>query len=84
MIVGVAIRGTMPGCHFSLKKPARHHDVIRMMVDNGAETPITGEQGFVTARGRFLNRREALEYAISMKQLIRRPHSTLLFSEDLW
>ena len=31
----------------SLPRPARHHDIIREMVNNGYPKPIKGEQGFI-------------------------------------
>lgn len=69
----------------SLPRPARHHDIIRAMVDNGHKTPITGEQGFVTTRGRFVDRKEALEIATKAGQIIKKHgNPTILFSEDLW
>jgi len=68
-----------------LPRPARHHDIIRAMADNGHKTPITGEQGFVTTRGRFVGRKEALEIATKAGQIIKKHgNPTILFSEDLW
>lgn len=73
------------GSPVHLPRPARHHDIIRAMVDSGHEAPITGEQGFVTTRGRFVDRKEGLEIATKAGQLIRKtPPEDVLFSEDLW
>nr|DAY02129.1 MAG TPA: hypothetical protein [Caudoviricetes sp.] len=45
------------------------------------------EQGFLTNKGRFVNRKEAMEIAKAQNQVIRlsgSPNSDILFSEDLY
>lgn len=45
------------------------------------------EQGFLTNKGRFVNRNEAMEIAKEQNQIIRlsgSPNSDILFSEDLY
>lgn len=80
MITHVAIR--YEGKIHSLPRPARHHDVIRKI--GGISGPDV--QGFLTESGVFLNRREALFYALEHGQ-IQHPsevRSCALYSEDLW
>jgi len=85
MITHVAIQHT-DGRVFSLPKPFRHNHVIKMMVEIcELPKPISGEQGFLNHKGRFLNRKDAAINARLSGQL----HDTLydperLFSEDLW
>lgn len=78
------------GTVYSLPRPARHHTVMQHIWDTFGDKVFIGPgaQGFVTSRGRFVNRREALRIV----KLARQPqidHSALnaggrLFSEDLW
>lgn len=83
MIVAAAIKqGNL--IHF-LPQPARHNDIISEMVANGYPKPISGEQGFITASGRFVNRELAFNIADSYGQiLIKNGNKTKLYSEDLW
>lgn len=84
-IVAVAIRDT-DGTIYTLPQPARHHHVIRMMVEeHNRPTPIIGEQGFLDESGRFLNRKQALYTANKNNQVIEKhPPVNLLLSEDVW
>jgi len=76
---------------WSLPKPNRHHNVLRMInnlfVDRNYETEV---QGFLDSNGRFLNRKDAFILAESNGQLDRSNHGdncyngNELFSEDLW
>lgn len=71
----------------SLPRPARHHDIIHAMVVNGYKTPITGEQGFINNRGRFLDRIRALQEAYLEGQVTpeqKEGKSQQLYSEDCW
>ena len=66
---------------YSLVPPARHHDIIRMMVKEGLQ-PLSRGQGFLTNTGRFVDRVEAAQIAYTSgqtKSLVK-----LLMSEDLW
>jgi hypothetical protein len=66
-------------------RPGRHHDVIRAMANVGFPTPITGEQGFVTDIGRFVDRERAAVLAKRAQQIIKKTGpSDILFSEDVW
>jgi hypothetical protein len=61
----------------------RHHNII-------AENPTVvfkgkdSVQGFVTNYGRFLNREDALQLALTNGQYFRREPTGVLTSEDLW
>lgn len=76
---------------WSLPKPYRHHDIIRMVANLTGATAIDcsdsrGDQGFLDESGRYLNRKQALVSALLNKQVkdendIR---CGMLFSEDLW
>ncbi len=76
------------GVVWDVPQPGRHHDVIRKMVVMGYPTPIDGEQGFRTTKGRFVGREEAKTIAIQRGQLLPpRVNGYVgpeLFSEDLW
>lgn len=71
---------------YSVAAPGRHHQVLSMMRQVGLTTNHSENiQGFVTSRGRFLNRTEAAIVAKLAGQLIRKtPPEDALFSEDLW
>lgn len=73
----------------SMPKPARHHDIINRFVaieDHIIVSPI--DQGFLTNKGQFLERKEAKQHAITCNQKFRDDYepfrSNDLFSEDLW
>jgi hypothetical protein len=69
---------------YTLPKPARHDDV-RMFMKSKGISPKVGEQGFITNTGRFVDRREGAQIALSsgqIKALKFQKHE--LFSEDLW
>lgn len=88
-ITHVAVR--FKGQVWSLPKPFRHHNIIRVIADLTGETVIDcneteGHQGFLDSSGRYLTRKQALINALLHKQVkdendIR--HG-MLFSEDLW
>jgi hypothetical protein len=70
---------------YSLPKPNRHADVIRMMiVEHGMEGPMTGIQGFLTEIGGFMNRKDAAKLAVDTRQVKNLSVEGELFSEDLW
>lgn len=78
---------TEDGRVFSLPRPARHHDVIRHMTQEGvtAAEIARSEQGFTTDTMPFVRRLPAMRIARKANQLIKAPiHPQLLFSEDLW
>ena len=70
---------------YTMPKPARHHDIIHFMANKGIEIPITGEQGFITNEGVFVDRYEARIIAVNAHQLLDRAGGTTrLYSEDVW
>lgn len=73
------------GTVYQLPPPARHHNVIRLMVEAGRPKPITGEQGFVLEDDRFVDRVTAKQIAVAANQQIPRAMNLReLFSEDVW
>lgn len=83
MITGVAINDVEGRMYFA-SQPYRHHDLIRMAVQDHCKTPIGGVQGFVTDKGIFLNREEAEVYARKCGQFTGEIIGGELTSEDLW
>lgn len=86
-ITHVAIR--FQGKVYSLPKPNRHHDVIRMIVETQGVSHVDArdeDQGFLDADGRYLTRRQALYNAQVNNQL--KPNEPIrmgqLFSENVW
>lgn len=78
------------GATVSLPPPARHHTVLNFMATTkGIETALIHpvNQGFLTSKGRFVNRTEAFYIADRMGQIIKKTGNQgepTLFSEDLW
>lgn len=85
-IARAAIR--VDGQVWSVPRPGRHHDVVRQYCkDTGVERmPLQSEeksvQGFLTSRGRFVDRHEAAALALEAGQIDT--HTPKLFSEDVW
>jgi len=74
------------GVTYSLPRPNRHHNVIRM-IKGGCYGPTN--QGFLTDAGLYINRRDAFVLAKANGQLNRLSGDQYyqgdeLFSEDLW
>jgi hypothetical protein len=87
MLTHVAI--IFEGTTYSLPKPNRHHDVIRLIVEKtGVSHVDDDEQGFLDDTGKFYGRCEALKHAIENKQLKGDSRAAfalgMLFSEDIW
>lgn len=76
------------GATISLPPPARHHTILESMhLTMGIDVKKVGpeNQGFLTSKGRFVNRVEAYHIAWRESQMIRQTGSAPeLFSEDLW
>ena len=67
--------------------PARHHTLLHPLYDILNDSVPGHDTGFLTSTGRYVDRDEALDIAITSGQpMIDHPsrHATLLFSEDLW
>jgi hypothetical protein len=72
---------------WTVARPGRHPDVIRLMVKSGVPAPIVGIQGFITNDGDFHMRRKALMIARREGQLLKpdeKRDGDELFSEDVW
>ena|ERR1700740_554402 len=66
--------------------PARHHTLLHPMFSKIGQ-PKFEDQGFLTSTGRYVEREEALQIALTSGQpMIDHPsrHPKWLFSEDLW
>ena len=59
----------------------RHCDIISRF---GSDVLDLRNQGFYTNWGRYISREEALQLALSSKQITDHSHKTQLFSEDLY
>lgn len=73
----------------SLPPPARHHTIMRHLVDTypDAPRPVVGggaAQGFVTDTGRYVEREEAGRIALAAGQTPALQWGPPLYSEDLW
>lgn len=85
MITHVAIKHK--GKVYSLPKPNRHHDVIRLIHDTtGESVPSTDIQGFLADGVMFLGRIPAYHYAVYNNQILDMSKVTGsgLSSEDVW
>lgn len=70
---------------YSVPRPGRHHDVIRVMHEQyGLGPECTFHQGFTTDAGRFVDREDAAKIAASAGQLGKRTRPPELYSEDVW
>lgn len=85
MITHVAVLSDHDGQIHSLAKPFRHYHIIRKLAARDYPRPITGIQGFLNDKGKFLTREEAAKEAVECGQ-VNKLHWTKdkLFSEDLW
>lgn len=82
-IVAAAVKEGEAVC--SVPRPGRHHHVMRAMAAAGFPIPITGQQGFLTSDGLFVNRFEARDIARAADQIIKKTGpADELFSEDVW
>lgn len=84
MIARAAI--VIEGKPWSVPRPGRHHDVIRLWArQTGRRLPAGSVQGFLTDAGRFLDRDAALVHARETRQIMRPALlGSVLTSEDLW
>lgn len=83
----VAAAAIQFGATISLPPPARHHTIIQTMdtqmgIDGYVGSPPA--QGFITDKGRFVNRVEAFYLAHAAGQIISATKGPELYSEDLW
>lgn len=77
----------------SCPAPKRHHHAIKSGTSalgvgvNGAvrDAFLKAEQGFLTSKGRFVDRKEGLSIALAAKQVAAKHGNPFeLYSEDLW
>ncbi len=74
---------------YTLPRPARHGDLFKANCEvvNGVVRGkiLGGEQGFVTNKGRFVDRKEGCQIAHAANQIIRQTGGpNTLYTEDLW
>lgn len=82
-IVAAAI--VQNGIVVALPQPARHGDIIEAIARFSRVEHVDGQQGFVTDKGRFVDRFEARDIARHAGQLLKRASKgPVLFSEDVW
>lgn len=70
---------------FALPQPARHDNVLAMMVNVfDLKPPIKGVQGFLTDRRRFVTRKEAGKIALRGGQVKQMRTPPFLHCADVW
>lgn len=78
------------GACISLPPPARHHTILNFMATTmGLDATLVHpvNQGFLTSKGRFVNRTEGFYIADRMGQIVEKTGNKgepTLYSEDLW
>jgi hypothetical protein len=86
MITHVAIRSD--GVLYSLPKPNRHPDVIKLIADKTGKPMGKNLQGFIDDKEGFVTRKHALTLAMEVGQILDPnsdgPRIGILFSEDIW
>lgn len=82
MITAAAI--VYEGRLYTLPKPARHFDVIKVIWQEIKKQVTCETQGFVTDEGKFLDRIEAGKHALACGQLKELSCPPDLYSEDVW
>lgn len=83
-ILAPAIRYIETGEVISRPPPARHSDLL---LDMQLEQEVHGwryNSGFLTSRGRFVDRLEAYKVAVRAGQIAVGGSSEVLYTEDLW
>lgn len=67
--------------------PARHHNLLRVAHEWGGRELTQNDralQGFLTNRGRYVDRIEGARIALAAQQLEQTNWGEDLYSEDLW
>ena len=84
MIIASAIKVNKDDAEFVIMG-RRHCSCFEIMFLAGVKRPFKEEQGFVTDDFRFVNRKEALEIAISCGQILEGEElHNVLFSENIF
>lgn len=87
LIVAAAVKEG--GCVVMVERPGRHGNCLNWFSGQGVRRP-TEDCGFVTSRGRFVDREEAGRIVVAAGQASPRTEPTginpraHLFSEDVW
>lgn len=71
----------------ALPAPARHHHIMwtRLFIDGVSSHPPKANQGFLTTKGRFVDRVEGLALALQSGQIEEKQgNPNELYSEDMW
>lgn len=80
LIIAAAVRSR--GCIVTVERPGRHGNCINFMHALGLDH---SDHGFLTNRGRFVDRKEAARIAVAAGQATPRDGcNENLFSEDVW
>ena len=86
MITGVALK--CAGRLFFASSPFRHKDVFEMITKAGIDfmdhKMTANDQGFITDKGKYLNRRQAYLHAVRCKQPLYDDAHYGLASENVW
>ena len=67
----------------TIQNPGRHSDLMRYLASNGYGLTSMSNQGFLTSDGRFVDRSEGHDIALSSGQTTD-TDKTQLYTEDLW
>ena len=88
-ILAAAIQTDDGAIHYQ-PAPARHHDIIRQLREDGYEGPVQDDhqhsrQGFLLSNSKFANRKQAKHIALRAGQVIGgKTKAHTMTSEDLW
>lgn len=82
LVVAAAIR--TEGVVVMVERPGRHGNCINFLHNRAPGVDYRAEQGFITNRGRFVNRQEAAAIVEASGQGSGREGINGLFSEDMW
>lgn len=81
MRAAIRYKGTV----YSVPRPGRHHHVVLLMAMRGLGPETMHDQGFVTNKGRYVDRQEGVVIARNAGQIIKKTSpDNYLFSEDVW
>ena len=69
---------------FAIGPPAGHGAVLKAWLAGGGTDPKRLVHGFLTSRGRFIDRKEGYRVAAACGQVRAREDGVALVSEDLW
>lgn len=88
MIICAAIKIQIEGLDHETVVPALRHGHVYSLLKDLGYAPKTKykelEQGFLTNKNKFLNRRDALKHAIEHQQISNVTAKEELYSEDLY